>query len=193
MAKIKDLIDIKKIVLSVKELQITPPAMLGENFIPIKYNLAFCGMLQLIYKDNEYVINRYYINLGKDIEINGLKIDNFEIVLGPNYEFHVFNIFIGDDIYSFDINGNMINTYYIHQVDDVRMTKSNGDIYWSVDKEIDASFSDEDNNFLNKKRISWGRLLITYSHRIDGRICFYIRLKKEINFLVNPFMSKLMK
>jgi hypothetical protein len=171
----------------VKDLKITTTKRLRDNFNLDNFVLTYCEILQLVYKNNEYYINRHYINLGENIEVNGLKIDNFEIVISGDYTFHVFNIFIDNDIYSFDMNGNMIYTYDLRKRGDTAMTKSNGDIYYIPGKPINDTFSDEDNLFLEQNRKSWGNSLLTYSHRIDGRICFYIRLKKEINFIKQYF------
>lgn len=187
--RIEDLIDVKKIINTIKDLKITPPAMLGEDFKPTAYNLDYIGMLQLVYKNNKYYINRHYINLGKNLKINGLEIDNLEIVISGDYTFHVFNIFIDNDIYSFNADGNMINTYDLRKNGDIAMTKSNGDIYYIPEKPIDNTFSNEDNEFLENKRKSWGKNLLTYSHRIDDRICFYIRIKEVINLDVNIFKN----
>lgn len=164
---LEDQINVKEIIKTIKNLKIKKPSILDQTFISKPLILKNVSILQLVYDKNSYKINRYYLSLN----------NNFEIVLDANYKFHAFNIFKNDICYSHNQLGNLINTYYIKEKTetlDILITKSNGDIYYHPNKTITNS------QYLEQIRKNWGKQLLCYSNKLDRRLCFYIRINKNI-------------
>lgn len=132
-----------------------------ENIFKHRLDLA-----QLVYRDNSYYINKYYL------AIDGV----LEIVLDSHYNFCAVNIRENDLIYSYDKEGILKSTYSTSQDKDIFWEKSNGDIYYNPnriigDLELDA-FKD-----------SWGDYLFCYSLKPD-RKCFYITLEEDLPYKI---------
>jgi len=164
--ELEDKIDVKKIVEAINNIRIKKPVILDNLNIP-SVLIKMVSVVQLVYDENGYRINRYYITCS----------NNIEIVLDGDYEFHALNIFENNICYSHDLFGNLIHTYTIKEkseAKEVLITKSNGDVYYYPDKEI------KDFPNLEIIRRKYGKELLCYCKKIDGRFCYYIRVRKEI-------------
>lgn len=169
---LEDQINVKAIIRTIQNIKIKKPKIIENKKVKQPLILKTVSILQLVYYENRYKINRYYLSLN----------NNFEIVLDANYKFHAFNIFKNDICYSHDQLGNLINTYYIKEKTetlDILITKSNGDIYYHPNKTITNS------QYLEQIRKNWGKQLLCYSIKLDRRLCFYIRINKNIYWNIN--------
>lgn len=166
--ELEDNIDVKKIVKAINNLTIKkPPILVNLNISSVLIKMV--SVVQLVYDENGYRINRYYITCS----------NNIEIVLDRDYEFHALNIFKNNICYSHDLFGNLIHTYTIKENSEdkaILIIKSNGEVYNYPDKEI------KDFPNLEIIRRKYGKELLCYCKKIDGRFCFYIRVRKEINY-----------
>lgn len=161
---IEDKIDLKQVLNCLSTLKISNYRnIVTDDTLIVKY----VSIAQIIYnEENEYEVNNIYLYIN----------DFTEIVIDKYYEFRCLNIFKDNVCYSYDKNSNLINKYAINsQTDDILITKSNGDIYYSNKIKIDDKNLDE----IRKK---WGKSLLCYSNKSDGRFCFYIRTRKDINY-----------
>jgi len=168
--ELEDKIDVKKIVEAINNIRIKKPVIL-ETLNISQFVIKMVSVVQLLYNGNGYIINRYYITCS----------DNIEIVLDADYEFHALNIFKNNICYSHDLFGNLIYTYTIKEkseAKDILITKSNGDVYNHPDKEI------KDFPNLEIIRRKYGKELLCYCIKIDGRFCYYIRVNKSISYIV---------
>lgn len=130
--KLEDQINVKAIIRTIQNLKITKPKIIENKKVIKPLILKNVSILQLVYDNNDYKINRYYLSLN----------NSFEIVLNANYDFHAFNVFEKNFCYSHDQLGNLINTYSIKEkaeTTDILIAKSNGEIYYHPDKIINGS------------------------------------------------------
>ena len=159
-------IDIKKIVDTIKKLKIIKPNILKIQ--PEQLNIEMVSTLQLIYDKESLFINRYYLKCN----------NSTELVLDKSYEFHAFNYFENNICYSYDAKGILKYTYSIKEkseTENILITKSNGDEYFQPDKLIEEYE-------LEKIRRSLIKNLLCYCKKSDDRFCFYIRIRKTINY-----------
>lgn len=166
---LEDQINVKAIIHTNKNLKIKEPKIIEKEKVKQPLILKNVSILQLVYDENIYKINRYYLSLN----------NNFEIVLDANYKFHAFNIFKKNICYSHDKLANLLHTYNIQEkaeTNNILITKSNGDIYYHPNKTIENSQN------LEHIRKKWMKQLLCYSSKKDGRFCFYIRIHKNIKF-----------
>jgi hypothetical protein len=164
---LEDQINVKAIIRTIQNLKIKRPKIIENEKVKQPLILKNVSILQLVYDKNSYKINRYYLSLN----------NNFEIVLDANYKFHAFNIFKNNICYSHDQLGNLIHTYNIKEkaeTNNILITKSNGDIYYHPNKIVNNSQN------LNQIRKNWGKQLLCYSNKLDRRLCFYVRINKNI-------------
>lgn len=169
---LEDKIDLKKVITTIKNLNIEKPSIIETYMIEDISILKNANTIQLIYDNNgEFQLGNIYLAINEYLEI----------VLDAKYNFHAFNVTKDDVVYSYDQHKNLINSYLLQkhiQNEEIFIIKSNTDIYYKPTATIFK------NSVLNNKRINWKNSLLCWSEKMDGRFCFYIRIKKKITYFI---------
>jgi len=172
-------IDISQLENALVNLQAITPPIIGEdddNFT--KFNpLAKLSLVQINYTDyDEYTLGKLYTNVGPETEI----------AFTADYAPHALNFYhdyADEVIFSYTVGGVELCEYFInrdelyHDTGNTYMVKSTGDIYQPY-------YRTSTDPIVEAMRALWGRNLLCYSLKQDGRRSFYIVAHHQLSVQV---------
>lgn len=175
-------INIKKIKDFLENNKITKPETLSDDMISGMENLDLLfSLIQITYNKDIPNIQKVYIcPAGK----------HFEYVFDGNSNFVGLYVFKRRNVFRYDIDGNLVDEYYRPRPEenkDYTYSKTNGNKYTHRDTKIK-------DKKLEKIRKSWGKYLMGYANKLDGRFSFYLypysdkekNPLKSLGFKINP-------